>query len=295
MRTDLVFQSWLDPRRMPSGPSEGPLRAELLSVEHLEDRARALAASYTLARHPRRRSYHIVPRLRENARVLRRAYQALADDVRRGASIAPASEWILDNFHVLEAEIQEVEKYLPRRYVRDLPKLAAGDWAGMARAHAMAIEFVAHSDARFDLRRLTRFIGAYQTVAPLTLGELWAWPTMLKLCLIENLRRLAEEILESRAGVAAADQYFEHFETIAAEVPLPPLPDPLPDAFVAHLLQRMRELGPRVAELKAALESRLAAQRVTIDDSLRAEHQRKTMNPASTGNSVTALRLLSAV
>ena len=295
MRTDLVFQSWLDPRRRPSGPSEGPLRAELLSVEHLEDRARALAASYTLTRHPRRRSYHILPRLRENARVLRRAYQALAEDVRRGASIAPASEWLLDNFHVLEAEIQDIEKYLPRRYVRDLPKLASGDWAGLARAHAMAIEFVAHSDARFDLRRLTRFIGAYQTVAPLTLGELWAWPTMLKLCLIENLRRLAEEILDSRAGVAAADEFFEHFEPIGSDGPLPPLPDPLPNAFVAHLLQRMRELGPRVAELKTALETRLAAQGMSIDDSVRAEHQRQTMGHASTGNSVTALRLLAAV
>ena len=295
MRTELVFQSWLDPRRQPSGANEGPLRAELLSVEHLEDRARVLAASYTLARRPRRRSYHILPRLRDNARVLRRAYQALAEDVRRGASIAPASEWILDNFHVLEAEIHDVEKYLPRRYVRDLPKLASGDWAGIARTHAMALEFVAHSDARFDLHRLTRFIGAYQTVAPLTLGELWAWPSMLKLCLIENLRRLAEEILTSRDGTAGADRYFEQFETLGAETPLPPLPDPLPDSFVAHLLQRMRELGPRVSDIKTALESRLAAHQMSIDDSVRAEHQRQTMGHASTGNSVTALRLLATI
>jgi len=286
MRTDLVFQSWLDPRRRPSGPSEGPLRAELLSVEHLEDRARVLAASYTLARHPRRRSYHILPRLRDNARVLRRAYQALADDVRRGASIAPASEWLLDNFHLLEGEILDVERYLPRRYVRDLPKLASGDWAGMARTHAMAMEFIAHSDARFDLHRLTRFIGAYQTVAPLTLGELWAWPSMLKLGLIENLRRLAEEILESRDGVTAADAYFEQFETIGAVTPLPPLPEPLPHSFVAHLLQRMRELGPRVADLKSALESRLAADQMTIDDSVRAVHLFLFMGRPPLGTSV---------
>src|SRR6185436_7653870 len=159
----------------------GPLRSELLSVEHLEERARVLAASYTLARNPRLRPLRFQPRLHENARILRWAYQALATDVRRGEPVAPAAEWLLDNFHLVEAEILEVRKNLPQRYYLDLPKLAVRDLAGVARVHAMALEIIRHSDARFDLHRLTRFVSAYQTVAPLTLGELWAWPTMLRL------------------------------------------------------------------------------------------------------------------
>src|SRR4249920_4080310 len=83
---------------------------------------------------------------------------------------------------------------------------------GVPRVYAMALELVRHSDARLDEQRLERFMSAYQRVAPLTLGELWAWPSMLKLALIENLRRLAAEALESRRARRAADAYVSRIE-----------------------------------------------------------------------------------
>jgi cyclic beta-1,2-glucan synthetase len=262
-------------------------------VEHLEERARVLAASYTLARNPRQSPRRIQPRLHENARVLRGAYQVLATDVRRGEAVAPAAEWLLDNFHLIETEILEVRKNLPQRYYLDLPKLAVRDLAGMARVHAMAFEFIRHSDARFDLHRLTRFVSAYQTVAPLTLGELWAWPSMLKLCLIENLRRLTDEVMESRLGEVEADRYFARFEAAAEGEPLPALPEKISNGFVVQLVQRTRELGARISELRIELERRLEAIGFSIDEAVRAEHQRQTMGQASMGNSITGLRLVS--
>ena len=280
---------------MNTVPDPGPLRGELLSVEHLEERARVLAASYTLARNPRRRPIRFLPRLQENARILRRSYQVLAADVRRGKPVAPAAEWLLDNFHLVEAEAVEVRKNLPHRYYLELPKLASRDLAGVARVHAMAIELIRHSDARFDLHRLTHFVSAYQTVAPLTLGELWAWPSMLKLTLIENLRRLTDEVMESRAGEIEADRYFERFESSPDTAPVPPLPEILSNGFVVQLVQRLRELGPRIAELRIELERRLHANGISIDEAVRAEHQRQTMGHASMGNSITSLRLVATV
>jgi cyclic beta-1,2-glucan glucanotransferase len=295
MALKFVFGRWGEPGRQSAGSGTGPLRGELLSVEHLEERARVLAASYTLARNPRRRSRRFLPRLHDNARVLRHVYQALAQDVRNGEAVAPAAEWLLDNFHLVEAEIREVRRNLPQRYYLELPKLALRELAGVARVHAMALEFISHSDARFDLARLTRFVSAYQTLAPLTLGELWAWPSMLKLGLIENMRRLADELLESRAGVAEADRYFARFEAIGADEPLHTLPARLSNGFVVRLLQRMRELGPRVAELRIELDRRLAEQGLGVDDAVHAEHQRQTMGHASMGNSITSLRLVSTI
>ncbi|HYQ90322.1 MAG TPA: glucoamylase family protein, partial [Candidatus Binatia bacterium] len=293
MSASWVFGNWKDPSGFGPGSDTGPLRGELLSVEHLEERARVLAASYTLARNPRQRPRRFLPRLHENARVLRRAYQVLATDVRRGEAVAPAAEWLLDNFHLIETEILEVRKNLPQRYYLDLPKLAVRDLAGMARVHAMALEFIRHSDARFDLHRLTRFVSAYQMVAPLTLGELWAWPSMLKLCLIENLRRLTDEIMESRMGEGEADLYFARFEATAADAPLPALPEMLSNGFVVQLVQRTRELGARISELRIELERRVQATGFGVDEAVRAEHQRQTMGQASMGNSITGLRLVS--
>jgi cyclic beta-1,2-glucan synthetase len=272
----------------------GPLRSEMLSVEHLEERARILAASYTLVRDRRRRSRQSLSRLRENGRVLRDAYQVLVRAVHRGEPVAPGAEWLLDNFHVLEAALSDVGKNLPARYYGELPKLASRELSGLPRIHAMALEFIRHSDARFDLERLSRFLTAYQGVAPLTLGELWAWPSVLQLCLIENLRCLAQELIDSHTGEAEADRYFARFEAIGSGS-LPALPDALSDAFVLQLLQRMRELGPRIRELRIELESQLVLAGRGIDDAVRAEHQRQTTGHASIGNSITSLRLVSTV
>ena len=53
---------------------------------------------------------------------------------------------------------------------------------------------ISHGDGRVDAESLVRFVAAYQTVTPLKLGELWAIPIMLRLALIENLRRVAARI-----------------------------------------------------------------------------------------------------
>ena len=198
------------------GLDSSPLHGELLGVERLEERARALAAGYTLSRNPQRGPPRLLRRLSDHARVLRHAYRTLADDVRRGEPVAPAAEWLLDNFHLVEGEIREIRHHLPTRYYRELPKLATRELAGTARVYAMAVELLRYSDARLDAHRLNRFIHAFQTVAPLTVGELWAWPSMLKLALIEHLRRLSEELLAGRAGRLDADRCFADFERARA-------------------------------------------------------------------------------
>ncbi len=207
----------------------------------------------------------------------------------------PAAEWLLDNFHIVEAELLEIRVSLPRSYFLELPKVASRELVETARVYAMAVELIRHSDGRLDLERLIRFITSFQALVPLTIGELWAWPTMLKVALIENLRRLAEEILASRAGRMDADHYVAHFEAMPAEGPPPDLPDTLPTAYVVRLLERVREFGPRVSHLRARLDERLAADNLTAEDVIRAEHQEQAARQVSMGNAITSLRFCSSL
>jgi len=270
------------------------LRDELLSIERLEERARALAARFTLDPSPRRRSRSVLPRFDDNARVLRRAYLALAEDVHRGAFVTPAAEWLLDNFHLLESEALDVRRSLPHDYYGELPKLALRELAGDARVYAMAIELIRHSDSRLDRQQLVRFMNSYQAVAPLTIGELWAWPSMLKLALIENLRRLAEETLEARAAVRAADAYVERIDAAGHGRP-PPLPERLHTGYVLQLLERLREYGPRLSPVREALDAHLDAQQMSAEDAIRTEHQRQAAAQVSVANVVTSLRLCASL
>src|SRR5688572_12803730 len=226
----MLLTSWL--RRHQSLAPEKPLRDELLSIERLEERALALAARFTVDPDPRRRPQDTFPRFEDNVRVLRAAYRTLADDVRNGRFVVFAADWLLDNFHLVAAEISDIRRNLPRAYSRTLPTLASREHAGHARIYAIAVELIRHSDSRLDRQQLIQFLNSYQRVAPLTIGELWAWPSMLKLALIENLRRLAEELLAARAARNAADQYVANAETAGGAVALP---DQADDAFLVQV------------------------------------------------------------
>jgi cyclic beta-1,2-glucan synthetase len=252
------FDSWLFRSGERAAPAaEKPLRDELLSIERLQERAHALAASFTVDPSSRRASRSLFPRFDDNARVLREAYRALTDDVHRGEFVTPSGEWLLDNYHLVASEIRQVRHNLPRGYYRELPKLASREQAGNARVYALAVELIRHSDSRLDRQQLVRFVESFQTVAPLTIGELWAWPSMLKLALVENLRRLAEEMLAARAARRAADAHVARIDA-AGKGEAPPLPPVLHTALVVQLLQRVREYGPRLSAVRKGLEQHLA-------------------------------------
>jgi cyclic beta-1,2-glucan synthetase len=274
-------------RRRRAEPAFEP-PPELLNVEKLEEMARTLAARLT-ARKKRGRSEHL-RRLRESDRRLRRAYERVAGDVHEGRTLAPAAEWLLDNFHLVEAEVPRVAHDLPAAYYRQLPKLVSRELEGRSRIEVMAQELLRHSDARLDADRMARFLAAYQTVSPLTLGELWAWPSALKLALLESLRRTADGIVEARTNRLAADRYLSPLEEGRD---LPDLPASLPGSFVVPLVQRLREFGARVSPLRAALEDRLRAQGLSVETVILAEAQRQATEQVSMANVFASLRLSS--
>ncbi|OFW29186.1 MAG: carbohydrate-binding protein [Acidobacteria bacterium RIFCSPLOWO2_02_FULL_65_29] len=284
----LLNRLWHHKARSP----DPPFRDELLSIERLEERALALAASFTVDPNRRRRARDIFLRFDENARVLRDAYRTLADDVRTGQFVTPAAEWLLDNFHLVTSEIRDIHQHLPRSYYRELPTLASREQVGHARIYAMAVEVVRHSDSRIDRQQLTVFVNSYQRVAPLTIGELWAWPSMLKLALIENLRRLTDEMLEARRARLAADAYVSRIEDSAGHA-APPLPSILDIGYVVQLLHRLREYGLRLSSIRTAVEERLQSQQTTAEEAIRGEHQRQAAAQVSVANAITSLRLCS--
>ncbi len=278
---------------MRHADDEKPFRDELLSIERLEERAKALAARFTVDINSRRAASSVFPRFHDNVRLLRSAYRTFTNDAHSGAFVTPAVEWVLDNFHLVTVEIMEVHRNLPRGYYLQLPKLASRELAGHARVYALAVELLRHSDSRLDRHQLVRFLSSFQSVAPLTIGELWAWPSMLKLALIENLRRLVDEMLKSRAARLAADAYVTRLDTAKEDFSI--LPKILPAAEVVQLLQRLREYGTRHFVTQKNIDDRLAASGMSAEDAIRNEHQHGAAQLVSTANVVSSLRLCSAL
>src|SRR5262245_22566893 len=175
---------------------EPPLRAEIFSVERLEQYAQTLAHEHKIVL--RKGRPQLLPRLEDNARKLESAYRSLVDAISEGSAISPAGEWLVDNYHIVEEQLREIRHDLPEGYYQELPKLAEGPLEDFPRIYAVALAIIAHTDSRLDTNTLRRFISSYQTVAPLTIGELWAVAITLRLALVENLRRLAVAVARAR-------------------------------------------------------------------------------------------------
>jgi len=270
------------------------MRGELLSVERIEDRAKALASTLAVVPGRRRSARGILRRLDENALALRDAYRVLSEDTRQGLDVTAAGDWLLDNFHVLTSEIRQVREHLPQTFHDQLPRVASGEHAGHSRISVLAADVTAHSDNRLDDDQLKRFLNGFQTVVSLTLGELWAWPSMLKLSLVENARVVADEILEARQARRAAD---DRLAGVGPRGVLAPstLPATLHLAHVVQLLHRFREYGQPSTAHRAAVEEHLAARQLTAEDAIRNELQRQAAAQVSIANVITSLRLCAAL
>jgi len=281
--------------------SEEPIRAELFSIERLEQHAETLArAQHVTVRRGAGRG--LAERLRDNRKVLLQAYRAIAKAVREERAITPAAEWLIDNFYVAQEQIREVREDLPRGFYRGLPKLAEGPLKGYPRVFGVAWAFVAHTDSRFDPDMLCRFVQAYQRVQPLTIGELWAVAITLRIVLVENLRRAAEQIVNERVMREVADTLADRLlgagghETEAPGVVLRGFDKKrVPRAFIVQMVQRLRDQDPKVTPALTWLDERLAAMGTTADEAVRTEHQTQGAMNVTVRNVVTSMRMISAV
>ena len=185
----------------PHEPVEAPIRAELFGVQRFEQHGHSLARAQVVQTGPSRGDVApFFPRVDKNLESLRQAFDYIALISQSGRYVTPAAEWLLDNFHLVEAQLQQIREGVPRSYYARLPKLAAQPLAGLPRVYGIAWAYVAHTDSVLNKELFTAFLDAYQDVDELALGELWALPTTLRVVLLENLRRVAERIAENKVA-----------------------------------------------------------------------------------------------
>jgi len=285
-----------------AGHDELPLRSDLFSADQMEQHGKVLAGAHQV-RAGRARD-RLLGRLAENEALLLEVHKLLTLDVKADRRITPAGEWLLDNFYVIEEQIRTAGHHLPKGYSRELPRLAGGASAGLPRVYDLALEAIAHGDGRVDPENLRRFVGAYQSVTALKLGELWAIPIMLRLTLIENLRRMAARIAGHRLDRNRAEAWADRMTAVAAKEPqslILAIADmarsnpPMVSSFVAELTRRLHGQGPALALPLTWIEQRLSESGLTSEELVRSENQQQAADQVSISNSIGSLRALGAM
>ncbi|MEP6512869.1 MAG: glucoamylase family protein, partial [Parafilimonas sp.] len=277
-----------------------PLRAELFSEEQSEQYAKVLAKNHALiSTEP---SEQLLQRLSENEKVLQEVYTLLTESVKENTRIVPAAEWLLDNFYLIEDQIYTGKRHLPKGYSKILPKLLKGRSAGLPRVYDIALEIISHSDGRIHLKNLLGFITAYQTVTPLKLGELWAIPIMLRLALIENLRRLGTQIAIDISNKNLANYWADKMTEVVEKDPkslvlviadMARSDPPMVSSFVAEFARRLQEKGSALTLPLSWVEQRLSENGLTSGELINQENQKQASDQVSISNSISGLRFLS--
>lgn len=276
-----------------------PLRSELFSMDQLEQHATVLANSHQLSH--KQAPELLLKRLSENEEVLIQVIDLLHNTVRDNKPIKPAGDWLLDNFYLIEEQLRIAKRHLPKGYSKELPKLQTGKSEGLPRVYDIALEIISHSDGHVNIESLSNFIVSYQKVNQLTLGELWAIPIMLRLALIENLRRvaarLAIDLLDADLAVSWANRIIDQMEKNPKDLVLT-IGDmarskpPIVSAFVAEFVRKLQLKGLDFSLPISWLEQHLADTGYTLGSMVLSENQKQSADQVSMSNSINSLRFL---
>jgi cyclic beta-1,2-glucan synthetase len=281
-----------------------PIRADLFGTERLEHHAQSLAAAQPVATGTSLRVQSLSRRVKENGDILLKAYRTCGEALEAGQVIVPAAEWLLDNFHLVEQQLRQIRDDLPPGYYRQLPKLADGPLAGYPRVVGLAWAYVAHTDSLMSGPVLARFVRAYQQAQPLMIGELWAVAITLRIVLIENMRRLALQIVEGHALRLEADAIVDAVLgasrtsgqsafSLMQRVVEPYEARPVPEIVAGQIAKRLRGLDPLQTPLLGWLEDRMTRQGTSVEEVIANTQTRLGASNVTMRNIVTSMRLAS--
>jgi cyclic beta-1,2-glucan synthetase len=119
-------------RRSSSWTDNQTISSEIFGLERSKQHARSLAESQTVTETPQD-ICSIIERLDDNALALLTSYREICAAVANGITVTPAAEWLIDNYHLVEEQVQQTRSDLPAGFYRQLPKLASGPLAGHPR------------------------------------------------------------------------------------------------------------------------------------------------------------------
>jgi cyclic beta-1,2-glucan synthetase len=275
------------------------LRAELFSIDQLRRHAADLARGHTIDR--RRGRDRLLARLNDNERVVLAAYDVVTAALSAGHEISPAEGWLLDNLYLIEQQISLARRHLPGSYSGQLPRLTRGPLQGFPRIYDIALELIAHQDGRLDHENVAATVAAYQTVTALDIGELWAFPTMLQLALIENLGRVAMTVADQCRERDAAVDWAKRMIRTAEEEPkqlirvLAEFADSgvlLTAVFVEEFSTRIQAAGGVMDFVRSWIDLQLAERGVTADRLSHEVARAEAADQISIANSIGSLRFI---
>lgn len=123
------------------------------------------------------------------------AYQYFREATQQELALTYVSEWILDNYYIVQQAIDQIDEDLPAGYYRQLPKLTSGPLQGFPRIYGILRHFLSSQHLLIRFTDLQSLLINLQDHIPLTMGELWAVPIFLRYGAVEALAHALDDVI----------------------------------------------------------------------------------------------------
>nr|WP_320026350.1 glucoamylase family protein [uncultured Acetobacterium sp.] len=237
-------------------------------------------------------------RMNKNFRVILRTYRSLNNEVRAKSAVPPASEWLLDNFYIIEEEVQHIRRDSTKKSFMSLPILWSGKLVGHSRIYGVLYDLVNNTNGLIDDKKLTDHLKHYQTQCVLFNRELMSIPPLMTMALLENIRTICDTIDATQTEWHAADDVFHQWLDIG-DLDTEKIVDLIQDnlhqmktvspTFIDHLFYHLRRSGRSYAGILHAMDQELEKRGLTTEQIIQEEHNTQSVMALTLGNYITTL------
>ena len=264
--------------------------------------ARHLGTQHQISSH-NRSNYSVWRTLSRDIKKLNRICQRYKALLELKISLPAASEWLVDNIYLINEQAQFIRKNFPKCYYRKLPTLINGPVKAQKRIYAIILTLLEQTDGLCDPETLKGFLWEYQTIQPLTMGELWAVPLIFRMTIIQKLRELFEVVNQDIPPLKQANVFFKRITPLLSDFSgtvhrsiqaIERRMDLSNPTVLVYLAKYIRE-RVECSSLAHWLEARTATHDLSLIELIEEEQHRQSQNRVTAGQLITSLRQISNV
>lgn len=135
---------------------------------------------------------HVLQELRLGFTQIKENYKYIKELSNMKEEILGSGEWLLDNIYLIEKEYKSIKENMPMSYFDNLPKFKKIEADELPRILIYAKEYIKLKEGAVKEKEIIEFINEKQD--KFTIGELWAFPLMLRIAIILKLSKATKKL-----------------------------------------------------------------------------------------------------
>ncbi|MBV1818751.1 hypothetical protein L0P54_06735 [Anaerosalibacter bizertensis] len=260
----------------------------LLSREELLRHGRDLGRNHKIKKKTDVKNF-LIFNLDKNFKHIEKIYLELNAMLSRNKDLPKASEWLLDNFYIIELQYKKIRQSLEEERGLELNTLENGVFRNCPRIYILAVELISHTEGVVTEETLIDFINSYQEESTLSIKEVSSLPLMLTLALMNYIRNICTKIENisnqwqkaneiDLSQIRDIEKYIEEMEEISS-------------SFLERLFVRIKK--EETQQSIFSFERRLNYLGTTVEKIIEKEHIKQANMKLKIGNSIISLKNIS--